>query len=102
MLCRKLKDEKSEEKLELVQAARTVRQMAKNLIDEMHEEVDTKIKTLAWNSHARQTRALEACARLKREFDESIHQHTGVCKCQSKMMVIFETIEWFLFRRKRI
>ena len=75
---RVLKDEKSKEKLELVQAARNVRQMAKSLIDEMHEEVDTKIKTLAWNSHARQTRALEACARLKKEFDEAIHHHTEV------------------------
>ena len=64
--------------MELVQAARNVRQMAKSLIDEMHEEVDTKIKTLAWNSHARQTRALEACARLKKEFDEAIHHHTEV------------------------
>ena len=74
---RVLTEEKSKEKDELVLAAKNVRQLTKNQIDEMHDVVDTKIKTLAWNSHARQTRALEACARLKREFDEAIHHHTG-------------------------
>lgn len=41
----------------------------------MHEIVDNKIKTMAWNSHARQTKALEACAKLKREFDETLNEH---------------------------
>ena len=41
----------------------------------MHTEVDDKIKTMAWNSHAHQTKAMEACSKLKREFDESLGEH---------------------------
>lgn len=52
-----------------------VRGVTNTNINEMHEAVDNKIKTMAWNSHARQTKALEACAKLKREFDETSSEH---------------------------
>ena len=38
--------------------------------------IDATIKTLAWNSHARQTKALHACSKLKLEFDSSLDEHT--------------------------
>ena len=31
---------------------------------------------MAWNSHARQTKALHACSKLKLEFDSSLDEHT--------------------------
>ena len=38
--------------------------------------IDATIKTLAWNSHARQTKALHACSKLKSEFDAGLDDHT--------------------------
>ena len=74
----KLIEEKSKEKSELVNAEKEVRSITAERIREMHEAVDTTIKTLAWNSHARQTKALHACSKLKSEYDNSLEDHTDV------------------------
>ncbi len=44
----------------------------------MHAIVDSKIKTLAWNSHARIVKAYEACHVLKKEYDEALEDHVEV------------------------
>ena len=78
LLFSKLIEEKSKEKSELVNAEKEVRSITAERIREMHEAVDTTIKTLAWNSHARQTKALHACSKLKSEYDNSLEDHTDV------------------------
>ena len=49
-------EEKSKEKTNLIDAVKNVRSITSEKIKQMHEAVDTTIKTLAWNSHARQTK----------------------------------------------
>ena len=88
---RELSEEKSKEKANLVQAVRNVRDISKNHINEMHEVVDTKIKTMAWNSHARQTKAMEACSKLKREFDDTLHEHVGTETTLRHANIVLET-----------
>ena len=75
LLFSKLTEEKTKEKDALDEAVKQVRSKTTTHINEMHTEVDDKIKTMAWNSHARQTKAMEACSKLKREFDESLGEH---------------------------
>ena len=50
---RKLTEEKSKEKEELVDAVKKVRDHTNEQINGMHNAVDEKIQSMAWNSHAR-------------------------------------------------
>ena len=68
-------EEKSKEKTNLIDAVKNVRSITSEKIKQMHEAVDTTIKTLAWNSHARQTKALHACSKLKSEYDNGLDDH---------------------------
>lgn len=70
-----MQKKKSKEKEELLEAEKTVRQNTSDLIVEIHQVVNNKIKTLAWNSHARQVKALQVCSKLKTEYDEGIEEH---------------------------
>ena len=62
LIYRKLTEEKTKEKDALDESVKQVRGKTTSHINDMHTVVDDKIKTMAWNSHARQTkvRFLEA------------------------------------------
>ena len=56
LIYRKLTAEKTVEKDALDESVKQVRSKTTSHINDMHTVVDDKIKTMAWNSHARQTK----------------------------------------------
>ena len=56
LIYRKLTEEKTKEKDALDESVTQVRSKTTSHINDMHTVVDDKIKTMAWNSHARQTK----------------------------------------------
>ena len=70
-------EKRHSEKRDLARAVRGVRDASLARVRDHKTRVASRLKVVAWNSQAKQSRALETIAELRRELGEALDEHTA-------------------------